>query len=298
MCNKNIPLECIECSYQFATTNPTSDNILNYIQFVNKTNTSFDLLLVLLKHYSTTADNTILVQINTVLCYICYHHNEEQIIEFLLKSKLLNYKYDKWYMHYAILNKRYKVVDYLLTHGCPFRPQHLQCSITVERFDYIQTILNKYSSTLGEKIQKSIPEWLLTTKNKEIIKTCIQYSHLPQTKHLIIAASNKNYFLLYEFLQHIGLQLTSLQSQKILEVCYTNLISPLNQTSRKFGIHRDIEKIRPEEKDIFFKNSVEWCELTTSQRYFKYIENRENIVIKTLEIHVSKDVAIVITQYL
>jgi len=295
MCIKNDPINCSECAFLTVRNNISCGNIGNLIKCLIVENKP-------LKELSDYINNNIQLfqldkEYNTVLSGICSHKNEEEILQFLPIIKICNYRFDKWYLHYAILNKKNNVIEYLMKHGCPIRQQHLQSAIISENKFLIKEILKKCDYILGEKIQKNIAEWLLEVKDEEVYKLCIPFSNISNQKPLIVAATKRNYYLLYLFLQRVGLHLTISTSNKILEICYSNFIPEINNKITN-GIHIDIEIIQPNEKTKWFKECIDWCELSPVKRYFKFIEGRNKVILDSIEDYISKDVVNLLITYL
>jgi hypothetical protein len=297
MCINNQPLVCLECSYKICISHFSPGNIANYIKLIVQNDSTLEELSNMIN-----TQKELFIQFkdcNMVLSGVCYHSKEEEIIKFLPSIKICNYRYDKWYLHYSISSKKYKVVEYLLQHGCPLRIQHLQSCIQSENEELIRKIIKKCDYTVGEKVQKSLPEWLITTKNNTIIDLVYPMVYPPTQKQCINCATQRNYYLLYLFLMHLGLRLTTVTSQKLLEILYSNLLPSFHNQKIKFGIQYDIELVGIEERGEFYKKCVEWCEMSGPQRYFKYTLERNNIVLKSLEDNVCKDVLInIIYHYL
>jgi hypothetical protein len=296
MCNLNIPLQCSECAFNITISHLSSGNLGNCIKCFILENKSLKILFdYIVSNIQIFQSNK---EFNTVLSNICSHKNEEEILNFLPVIKTCNYRFDKWYLHYAILNNKEKVIQYLIHNGCTLRQNHLQSAIQTENLELINEILKKFEMNLGEKIQKSIPEWLLSIKNNKIIKLCMPYcSYICNTKHLITAATNKNYYLLYQLLQKYGLHLNTITSSKILDVCNSNLISNLGNIQYK-GIQYDIDYIGKEEKSKWFRECVEWCEMSSCKRYFKFLDERNKIILGFLEDKICKDVTNLVIGYL
>jgi hypothetical protein len=293
MCVNNQPLVCLECGFKICIDHLSPGNLANYIKLLVQLESTLDLLKTII-----ISQKELFIQskeYNTVLSGICYHSNEEEIINFLPCIKECNYRYDKWYLHYAISTKKNKVINYLLQHGCPLRIQHLQSCILSENEELIKKLIKKCEYNVGEKIQKSLADWLSNTINITIIDLIYPMVYPPTQKQCLQCASQRNYYLLYLFLMHLGLRLTSVTSQKILEILYTNLLSSHSSTTQqkiKYGLHYDIECIQQEERSQWYRKCVEWCELSGPQRYFKYMEERNMTVLKSIENYICKDVII------
>jgi hypothetical protein len=294
MCQYNKPLVCYECAFLTVRQHLSVGNIGNLIKCIINENKSLQELMGFIQ------ENLILFQsdkeYNSVLSGVCYHKNENEIITFLPIIKMCNYRYDKWYLHNSLINKKDKIVEYLLKHGCPLRQQHLQSAICSENKLYIKSILKKYEDNLGEKIQKNIGEWLIQIKDKEIYKMCMPSCILNNHKILFTVATSRNYYLLYLFLQKIGLQLTQTISNKILEICYENLL--VEKGKIMMGMEHDIEKIREEEKSKWYKECIEWCEMSVAKRYFKFIKDRNDTILKLIEDDICKDMVNIVISYL
>jgi hypothetical protein len=123
------------------------------------------------------------------------------------------------------------------------------------------------------------------------------FTNISNHKPLLVAATKRNYYLLYLFLQRIGLHLTVTTSGKILEICYSNFIPDINNKVTN-GMHNDIEYIQSTEKTKWFKECVEWCEMSPVKRYFKYNEDRNKIIQNSIEDYICNDIVNLMITYL
>jgi hypothetical protein len=297
MCNLNNPLICSICAFEITKQHLSPGNLGNCLKLYVLENKS---LIDIFQYISTNIESfQTNKEYNNILSTVCSHKNEKEILDFLPIVKNCNYRFDKWYLHYAILNKKEKVIFYLINHGCPLRQNHLQSAILSENEELVKDILKKFDTNLGEKIQKSIPEWLLQINNTTIIKICISYCIVTNTKYLITAATNRNYYILYLYLQKFGLHVNQSILHKIAEICNSNLIDEKNNKNAPYGgIHNDIQYIRSEEKSKWFKECIEWCEMSVSQRFFKFINDRNKLLLLYLEDRICKDVVGIVIDYL
>ncbi len=279
MCQSNKPLECTDCAQKVCITHFSSGNLANYIQRIIKDKQELSQLCVLKKHIE---DNS--KECNTVLSSICYHHNEPQIIDCLNFIKSCNIRFDKWYMHYAILNRKWNVISYLKKNNCPLRCQHIQSAIQVESEELIEEICIKYSQSFTEKTQKIITESLLHTTSIKLYKLLLPYMYPPTLKQLTTISQNRNYFLLYHSLQKIGLHLTQQASTKCIDILNGHILDSLTEhpqlkKGKIYGMHLNADKLTffPE-KDKYFSMCVEWLEMSPSKRYIHFIKERNTLV--------------------
>lgn len=288
----NIEDIFIQCSNSL-----TVENLSLFIDFLIKQKQPLYYLIDLCKNNITQFQSN--KDLNSILSTIIYYHSIDDILTFLPIIKTLNYRFDKMYLHYAFLTKKTKIIDYLLSHGCPLRPFHLQSTIKGNYIDYVKTIIKKFKNdqSFGERIQKSLPDWLLESSEEEIYKLCIQHCSLPSNTTITTCATNKNYILLYYFLELYGLQLPSTLNTKLLDILYSNLVSPYPhpQTGKlKYGICNDVERVGSQEKSIWYKKCVEWCEFSPLGRYNYYIQKRNKVISQILDDDLCKDVLSII----
>lgn len=297
MCHLNKPLECTDCSINVCATHFSSGNIANCITRVIKDKRKLLPILTPLK-IQIEKENK---ECGSVLSSICYHPDEQEILQTLSFIKSCGVRFDKWYMHYAILNKKWEVIVYLKKHNCPLRCQHLQSAITVENYDLIEEICVKHNYTFTEKNQKMITDALMGCKCLKTIKLLLPYFYPPTLRQLTLLCQNKKYLLLYHSLQKIGLHLTPQSSAKCLELLNNNIMSSLN-TNRKekeFGMHVNADRLSSSpENNIYFSKCVDWLELSPAKRYVHFIQERNKILQIVLDSKICRDEQSVILQFL
>jgi hypothetical protein len=280
----------IQCSNSL-----TVENLSLFIDFLIKQKQPLQYLITLCKNNIVNFQSN--KDLNSILSTIIYYHSTDDILTFLPTIKTLNYRFDKMYLHYAFLTKKTKIIDYLLSHGCPLRPFHLQSTIKGNYIEYVKTIIKKFKNdqSFGERIQKSLPDWLLESSEEEIYKLCIQHCSLPSNNTMTTCATNRNYILLFYFLELYGLQLPLQLSTKLLDILYTNLVPPFSQNIKpKYGIFNDVERVGLKEKSSWYKKCVEWCEFSPLDRYKNYIQRRNKEISKILEDDLCNDILSII----
>lgn len=297
MCHLNKPLDCTDCAITICTTHFSSGNLANCITRVLKEKRS----LLFLTQFKSQIEQ-LAKECNSILSSVCYHQNEHEILQTLAFIKTCNIRFDKWYMHYAILNKKWEVVSYLKKNNCPVRCQHLQSAITVENFDLIEEICIKHNYTFTEKNQKMITEALIDCKSIKIIKIFLPYFYPPTLRQLTSLCQTKKYYLLYHSLQKIGLHLTQQASSKCLEILNNHILTNLSlgkKGGKEFGMHLHVDRLSsyPENNTYFFK-CIEWLELSPAKRYIQYIQERNHILQSTLDKKICRDEQSVVLHFL
>lgn len=294
MCYLNKPLDCTDCAINVCNTHFSSGNLANCITRVIKDKRPLDIL-----HRFKTQIETYNKECNTILSSVCYYHNEEQILHTLSFIKTCNIRFDKWYMHYAILNKKWNVVTYLKKHNCPLRCQHLQSAITVENADLIEEICTKHNYTFTEKNQKMITEAIIGCKCLKTIKLLLPYFYPPTLRQLTIITQSKNYFLLYHSLQKIGLHLTQQASSKCLDMLNGHILTNVSLGKKEFGMHINVDRLANyPENNIYFIKCVEWLEMSPAKRYVYFIQERNKVLQVVLDTKICRDEQSVIMQFL
>jgi len=295
----NKPLECTDCAIHVCSTHFSSGNLANCIQRIIREKGDFSRLYIFKTQIEQHSK-----ECNTILSSVCYHPIEDQIIQMLLFIKSCNIRFDKWYMHYAILNKKWNIITLLKKYNCPIRCQHIQSAITSDSLEIIEEILLKYSISFTEKTQKTITEAIIQTKHKHIHKLLIPYMYPPTLRQLITICQNRDYFLLFHSLQKIGLHLTLQASSKCIEILNGHILSIMNDTKKGkvgkiYGIHLNADQLSfHPEKDVYFSKCIDWLEMSPSKRYTTFIQERTSRIQYILDTKICRDEQSVVFSFL